>query len=193
LPKITKQLGKYNLNKTKKSSLFVLFLINHLSSSYQNFNWIKVRRILQVHMILEESPTLDADPTFFKVFAQLVRESGLPHAEITRRINEQSKFHALYIDEPPFHQSTLTYTVKGRDLPTKITLYRIARLGLFLTEEQCAWLELKRKEETYVNHSTTHARVVVSPKTAPREVCQVQNVEEVIEWIAEKERAGIGD
>lgn len=154
-----------------------------------------------MHMILEESPTLEADPTFFEIFAQLVRESHLTHAEITRRINEKSKFHALYLGKriarsskpryEMFHQGTLTHIVAGRDLPTTLTLYRIARLGLDLSEEQCAWLEFLRLEEEPVNHST-QTRIIIPPKTTKRQVSQIENKEE-IEWIAEKEKAGIGD
>lgn len=152
-------------------------------------------------MILEESPTLETNPTFFEVFAQLVRDSDLSHAKITKQINEKSKFHALYLGKKragaskpkyeSFHQSTLTYIVNGRDLPTPLTLYRIARLGLDLSEEQCAWLELLRLEEDSINHST-QTRIVIPSKIAPRMTSQVQNEEE-IEWIAEKEKAGIGD
>ena len=152
-----------------------------------------------MHMILEESPTLEADPTFFEIFAQLVRESHLTHADITRKINEKSKFHALFLGKKtsrgfkyePFHQSTLTNIVNGKDLPSTLTLYRILKLALELSEDECAWMEMKRLEEDPINHST-QTRIVVVPKPTKHQVSHVQNDEE-IEWIAEKEKLEIGD
>lgn len=149
--------------------------------------------------ILEESPALATTPTFFEVFAQLVQESGLTHAEITRKINERSKFHALFLGKrtargvkyEPFHQSTLTNIVRGKDLPGTLTLYRILKLALELSEEQCAWMEMLRLDEDPINHST-QTRIVLPPKITKRQVGLTQS-DEVIEWIDEKEKAGIGD
>lgn len=149
--------------------------------------------------ILEESPALATTPTFFEVFAQLVQESGLTHAEITRKINEKSKFHALFLGKrtargvkyEAFHQSTLTNIVNGKDLPSTLMLYRILKLALECSEEECAWVELLRLEEDPVNHST-QTRIVVVPKAIKHQVNQTQS-DEVIEWIDEKEKAGIGD
>ncbi len=144
-------------------------------------------------MILEESPALEAGPAFFEVFAQLVRESGLLQSEITRRINVNSRRHALYVGKSKkaaFHQSTLGNIVKGRDLPSEMTLYRIARLGLGLSEEQCLWLELLRLEEEPINHSTTQPQITIPSKVQMSQTVPIQDEEE-IEWIREKENAGI--
>jgi vacuolar-type H+-ATPase subunit E/Vma4 len=116
--------------------------------------------------------------SFFEAFAQIVRASGLSHAEIARRANKRLKdaFEQMLtqIQDPAeriltkmakqdlyIHRSTISRAVRAIDRIEPETLERIG-LGLNLDQDTVEWLKKLLEVEAPAHHSTQSRSVVQS-------------------------------
>lgn len=144
-------------------------------------------------MIIEQLPALhiENDESFFEVFARIVKESGLTQYRIVQTVNERSRESAIFMLDKPLHQATLSRIVRGIATPSNLTLYRIARLGLCLSEADCTRLERLRQTEPFVNQATQPQVVIVQPQKT-EELSAISVREKKVEkgplpaWILEK-------
>lgn len=127
--------------------------------------------------------------SFYEALALIVKRSGLKQIEIVRRSNARlaEMIERTEIDPflrsllelvSPLDKSTVSNVLKGKDLVSALTLYRIC-LAFDLDEEtlqwlqsrfgMCAqtqtaiydWLEVLRQQEEPRNHSTAYRRIVL--------------------------------